>query len=220
MLIKKFWKFYPSSRDKFYIINKRVEISERKRLSLMKFGKEYFDGDRKHGYGGYRYNKKFFRKVTKEIIKHYKLTNKSKILDIGCAKGFMMYEFRNFLPKAEIWGLDISRYCKINAMPSEKKFIKLGSCHKLPFRSNYFDFIVSISTIHNLDEKKIPQAIKELERVKKGDSFIRIKGYKNLKEKKFIDNWNLVAKSNLSINKWKKLFKKFKYSGDYEFTNY
>ncbi len=220
MLIKKFWKFYPSSRDKFNIINKRVKISKRKRLNLMKFGKEYFDGDRKHGYGGYHYNKKFFRKVTKEIIKHYKLTNKSKILDIGCAKGFMMYEFRNFLPKAEIWGLDISRYCKMNAIPSEKKFIKLGSCHKLPFRSNYFNFIVSISTIHNLDEKKIPQAIKELERVKKGDSFIRVKGYKNLKEKKFIDNWNLVAKSNLSINKWKKLFKKFKYSGDYEFTNY
>ena len=95
----------------------------------------------------------------------------------------MMYEFRRFLPKAEIWGLDISRYCKIKAMPSEKKFIKLGSCHKLPFKSNYFDLIVSISTIHNLSEKKIPQAIKELERVKKGNSFIRIKGYKNLKEK-------------------------------------
>lgn len=220
MLIKKFWKLYPSSKNKFNIISKRVKISERKRSNLMKFGKEYFDGDRKHGYGGYYYNKRFFRKVTKEIIKHYKLTNKSKILDIGCAKGFMMYEFRRFLPKAEIWGLDISRYCKIKAMPSEKKFIKLGSCHKLPFKSNYFDLIVSISTIHNLSEKKIPQAIKELERVKKGNSFIRIKGYKNLKEKKFIDDWNLVAKSNLSINKWKKLFKKYKYSGDYEFTNY
>ena len=134
----------------------------------MKFGKEYFDGDRKHGMVDIIITK-IFRKVTKEIIKHYKLTNKSKILDIGCAKGFMMYEFRRFLPKAEIWGLDISRYCKIKAMPSEKKFIKLGSCHKLPFKSNYFDLIVSISTIHNLSEKKIPQAIKELERVKKGN---------------------------------------------------
>ena len=151
----------------------------------MKFGKEYFDGDRKHGYGGYYYNKRFFRKVTKEIIKHYKLTNKSKILDIGCAKGFRMYEFRRFLPKAEIWGLDISRYCKIKAMPSEKKFIKLGSCHKLPFKSNYFDLIVSISTIHNLSEKN-SSSNKRTRKSKKGNSFIRIKGYKNLKEKNLL----------------------------------
>mgnify|MGYP000297683668 FL=1 len=173
-----------------------------------------------HGYGGYNYNKKYFRKVTKEIIRYYKLNNNSKILDIGCAKGFMMYEFRYFLPKAEIWGLDISRYCKLKAMTSEKKFIKIGSCQKLPFKKDYFDFVISISTIHNLNEKKILLALTELERVKKGKSFIRVKGYKSLKEKKFIDQWNLVAKSNLSIKKWLTIFKKCKYNGDYEFTNY
>ena len=86
-------------------------------------------------------------------------------------------------------------------------------------KQKYFDFVISISTIHNLSEK-IPKAIRELERVKKGNSFIRVKGYKNIKQKKFIDDWNLVAKSNLSINKWLKIFKKNKYSGDYEFTNY
>ena len=132
----------------------------------------------------------------------------------------MMHEFRYFLPKAKIWGLDISRYCKVKALASEKEFIKLGSCHKLPFKTNYFDFVISISTIHNLNEKKIFMAIKELERVKNGKSFIRVKGYKNLTEKKFIDKWNVVAKSNLSIQKWLKIFKKFKYTGDYEFSNY
>ena len=219
MEIKKFWKFYPKTPNKSKIIKKRVKISNKVKKQLMKFGKNYFDGKREHGYGGYKYNSKYFRKVTKEIIKHYKLNNKSKILDIGCAKGFMMHEFRFFLPKAEILGLDISNYCKLKALPKEKKFIKIGSCEKLPFKTKYFDFVISISTIHNLSKKKIPKAIRELERVKKGNSFIRVKGYKNIKQKKFIDDWNLVAKSNLSINEWLKIFKKNKYSGDYEFTN-
>ena len=132
----------------------------------------------------------------------------------------MMYEFRHFLPNAEIWGVDVSKYCKKNALKSEKKYIKLASCDRLPFKKGYFDFVVSISTIHNLSEKKIHNAIKELERVKRGNSFIRVKGYKNSSEKNFIGKWNVVAKSNLSIKKWMIIFRKYKYTGDYEFTNY
>ena len=158
MKITKFWKLYPTKRKKKNISNIRVKVSKETRKKLQKFGKEYFDGDRKHGYGGYYYNKKFFRKIVKEIIKHYKLKNDSKILEIGCAKGFMMYDFKYFLPKAEVRGLDISTYCKSNALPKIKKFIKIGSCEKLPFKSNYFDFVISISTIHNLHEKKLIKA--------------------------------------------------------------
>ena len=220
MQIKKFWKLYPKSKNIKLISSFRIKINSKVKKKLMRFGKEYFDGNRIHGYGGYHYNKKFFRKITNEIIKHYKLSNKSKILDIGCAKGFMMYEFRRFLPNAEIWGVDISKYCKIKALKSEKKFIKIGSCDKLPFKDNYFDFVISNNTIHNLDEKKIFQSIKEIERVKKGKSFIRVKGYKNIKEKNLIDSWNLVAKSNLSIKGWKLLFKKSKYTGDFDFSKF
>jgi len=220
MEIKKFWKFYPKTKNKSHIVENRSKVSKKIKKKLKNFGKDYFDGKREHGYGGYFYNSKYFRRVTKEIIKHYKLDNRSKILDIGCAKGFMMHEFRFFLPKAEIWGVDISKYCKIKALSKEKKYIKIGSCDKLPFKTNYFDLVISISTIHNLSEKKIPYAIKELERVKKKNSFIRVKGYKNLREKTFIDKWNLVAKSNLSIKKWLIIFKKYKYTGDHQFTNY
>jgi len=220
MQIKKFWKLYPKPKNQNLIRSNRIKVNTKTKKKLMKFGKEYFDGKRIHGYGGYYYNKKFFRKVVKKIINHYKLNNKSKILDIGCAKGFMMYEFRHFLPNSEIWGLDISKYCKNNALNSEKKSIKVGSCHKLPFKDRSFDFVITISTIHNLTKKKISQSVQEIERVKKGKSFIRVKGYKNIKEKKFIDDWNLVAKSNLSIKEWKLLFKKSKYKGDYDFANF
>jgi ubiquinone/menaquinone biosynthesis C-methylase UbiE len=156
----------------------------------------------------------------KAMIKYYKLNNKSKILDIGCAKGFMMYEFKKALPACEVRGIDISRYCKTEAMGKIKKYINIGTCEKLPYPDKYFDFVVSISTIHNVSKNGIKKSLKEIIRVTKNNSFIRIKGYQNLKEKKKIEKWNIVAKSNLSKNNWLKLFKETKYKGDYQFSNF
>ncbi len=222
MKITKFWKLYPTVKKKPNISSLRVKVSQSTRKKLQNFGKEYFDGQRKHGYGGYYYNKKFFRNIVKEIIKHYKLNNNSKILDIGCAKGFMMHEFKYFLPKCEVKGIDISSYTKKTALDKMKKHIKVGSCQKLPYKNEYFDFVISISTIHNLSPSKLHLAIREIERVKKntGKSFIRVKGFKTFKEKKFIEDWNVVAKSNVSIKRWLKIFKKENYKGDYDFSNY
>ena len=214
-----FWKYYPKSNRK-NISNLRVKVSSKLRKKLQKFPKEYFDGKRSHGYGGYYYNPKYFKKIVKAMIRYYKLNNKSKILDIGCAKGFMMYEFKKALPGCEIKGIDISAYCKKKAIKKIKKFIKIGTCEKLPYPNKYFDFVVSISTIHNVKKSGIIESLKEIVRVSKRNSFIRVKAYKNLKEKKFIDEWNLVAKSNLSISVWKNLFKQTKYEGDFDFSNF
>jgi ubiquinone/menaquinone biosynthesis C-methylase UbiE len=214
-----FWKYYPISNRK-NISSLRVKVSNKLRKKLQKFPKEYFDGKRAHGYGGYYYNPKFFRKIVKAMIRHYKLNNKSKILDIGCAKGFMMYEFKKALPACEVRGIDISRYCKLQAMEKIKKYIKVGTCEKLPYTDKYFDFVVSISTIHNVNKSGIERSLKEIMRVSKKNSFIRVKGYSDLKEKKEINDWNIVAKSNLSKKNWIKIFKKVKYTGDYEFSNF
>lgn len=219
MQIKKFWKLYPPS-NRCGVVNKRVKVDLKTRKILQKFGKEYFDGKRDHGYGGYYYNKKYFYKIAKELVKHYNLDNNSKILDIGCAKGFLMHDLKNLLPKATIYGIDISTYCKKNAMVDQKKYIKVACSSKLPFKNNYFDLVISISTIHNLNKAGIIKSLKEIVRVKKKNSFIRVKGYKNLQEKKFIDNWNVVAKSNLSVLEWKKLFKYTNYDGDFDFSNF
>ena len=222
MKITKFWRLYPKSKNKNLIKNQRKKVSKKIRIKLQKFGKDYFDGIRDHGYGGYYYNKKYFRKIAKSLIKHYKLKNNSNILDIGCAKGFLMFELKKLLPKSNILGIDISRYCKINAIKSVKKNIKIGTCSKLPFYKDYFDFVISISTIHNLNKDGIIKSLKEIQRVKKngGSSFIRVKAYKTLKQKKFIDEWNIVAKSNMSEREWIKLFKKNKYNGDYDFSKF
>ena len=219
MQIKKFWKLYPDLK-RSGIEKKRTFVTEKKRKELQKFGKEYFDGKRIHGYGGYYYDKKFFHKIAKKLVSHYKLDNNSKILDIGCAKGFLMHDIKSIIPKAEILGIDISKYCKINALQNQKKYIKIGCCSKLPYKDKYFDFVISISTIHNLTRLGIKKSIKEINRVSKGKSFIRVKAYKNKKEKKFIDDWNLVAKSNLSINEWKKIFQLTNYKGDFDFSSF
>lgn len=214
-----FWKYYPKSNRK-NISTLRIKVTKKLRKKLQKFPKEYFDGKRAHGYGGYYYNPKFFRRIVKSMIKKYKLNNKSRILDIGCAKGFMMYDFKKTLPNCEIRGIDISQYCKTKAMKKIKKFINVGTCEKLPYPDKYFDLVVSISTIHNVTKNGIIRSLKEIVRVAKKESFIRIKAYKNLKEKKKIDDWNIVAKSNLSQNKWLELFKKTKYYGDYQFSKF
>ena len=214
-----FWKYYPISNRK-NISQLRVKVSNKLRKKLQKFPKEYFDGKREHGYGGYYYNPKFFRKIVKAMIKYYKLDDTSKILDIGCAKGFMMYEFKKALPGCEVRGIDISRYCKLHAIKKIKKYIKLGTCEKLPYKNKQFDFVVSISTIHNVNKHGIERSLKEIMRVSKKNSFIRIKAYNNLKEKKKIDDWNIVAKSNLSKKNWIKIFKKTGYSGDYQFSKF
>jgi ubiquinone/menaquinone biosynthesis C-methylase UbiE len=214
-----FWKHYPKSNRK-NISTLRIKVPFKLRKKLQKFSKEYFDGKRAHGYGGYYYNPKFFKKIVKTMIKHYKLNNKSKILDIGCAKGFMMYEFKKELPDAEIKGIDISKYCKKNAIKIVKKHITIGSCESLPYPDKYFDFVVSISTIHNVTNTGIIKSLKEIVRVSKKKSFIRVKAYKNLKEKKKIDEWNIVAKSNLSEDNWLKFFKKTNYAGDYQFSKF
>ena len=216
-----FWKFYPkSNRNLKKISTYRVKISANLKKKLKKFPKEYFDGNRVHGYGGYYYNEKFFNKIVKKMIKHYKLNNNSKILDIGCAKGFMMYEFKRELPKCEVRGIDISRYAKKKAHPKIKKFIKVGSCEKLPWPDNFFDFVVSISTIHNLKINGIVKSLKEIKRVSKGKAFIRVKAYNTNTERKIIDKWNIVAESNLHKKKWLNLLKKTKYDADYQFQSF
>ena len=116
--------------------------------------------------------------------------------------------------------IKISNYCKKNAHPKVKRFIKVGNCKKLPYKDNSFDLVISISTIHNLEKKFIKQALNELIRVSKGSIFIRVKAFKNIRQKKFIDKWNLVAKSNLSEKQWIKLFKQVNFKGDYSFSKF
>lgn len=210
-LLKTFPKIY---RD----INSRKKDKNKNRNLALKFSKDYFDGNRNSGYGGYYYDGRWIN-IAKSIIKIYKLKKNSKVLDVGCAKGFLMHDLLKVSKnKIKVYGVDISSYAKSKAMTLIKKKIKICNCKKLPFKDNFFDFVISINTVHNLNKADCINAIKEISRVSKGKSFIQVDSYTNKKEyKKFLD-WMLTAKTFLTPQKWKELFKITGYNGDYYWT--
>lgn len=204
---------YPTSKRKLDERNNLV--TNEHKLKAQKFGFEYFDGDRFSGYGGYNYNSKYWVETVKRFKEYYNLTNDAKILDVGCAKGFMIYDFKQLLPEAEIIGIDVSDYALQNAKSEIRHLLQIGNAKKLEFEDNYFDLVISINTIHNLELQDCKLALKEISRVSKKNSFITVDAWRNDFEKKNLMKWNLTAKTFMHTDDWKKLFYEISYKGDY-----
>ena len=191
------------------------EKTEEDRIIARRFDKEFFDGDRKNGYGGYYYNSKFWTEVVKDFSNFYKLKNGSKILDIGCGKGFMLFDFMKLNPNFVLEGIDISDYAITNAVPEVKKFLKIGNAKSLPYEDNSFDLVISINTTHNLEINQCKKALSEMERVSRKDKYLIVDAYSNEIEKDRIFAWNLTAKTILSTNEWISLLEEAGYTGHY-----
>lgn len=191
------------------------EKTEEDRSIGRQFGKEYFDGDRRYGYGGYSYQPRFWQPVVPTFIDYYGLDDECTILDVGCAKGFMMKDFSDALPGIDIKGVDISKYAIEHALEQMKPNIQWANATNLPFEDKSFDLVISINTIHNLPLEECQQALKEIQRVSRRDAFITVDAYRTPEEKKRMDAWNLTAQTYMSVDEWKKLFKTVGYEGDY-----
>ena len=189
--------------------------SEDDRALARKFGKEFFDGDRSHGYGGFSYNPRFWEPVVPTFQSHWDIVPGDSLLDIGCAKGFMMYDFHRLIPGIEVEGIDISDYAIENGMEDMKPFMQVASADDLPYGDNSFDYAISITTLHNFDDDNLIKALKEIERVSKKGSFITVDAYTNDEEKERMHAWNLTAKTILHVEEWKLLFEEAGYTGDY-----
>ena len=206
-------KKYPKSKRN---LDERFKDKSRKIRSIArKFGKNFFDGDRKYGYGGFKYNPRFWREVALDFKKYWKLNKKSSVLDVGCAKGFMLYDLKKIIPGIKVSGIDISRYAVQNSKIEVRRFLKVANAKKLPFPDKSFDVVVSINTIHNLNKRDCAKSLKEIMRVTKKYAFITVDAQRNNKEKKKMYMWNLTAKTIMSVKKWKLFFKKNNYTKDY-----
>jgi sporadic carbohydrate cluster protein (TIGR04323 family) len=193
--------------------NKKVQCM----LISKKYDYDYWDGDRKYGYGGYKYIKGYHSILAKKLIKDYSLNEKSKILDIGCGKGYLLYEIKKILRNAKIYGLDNSKYAKNNAKKEIKKYIKIYDINeKLNFKNESFDLVISINTLHNLKLKNIYQNLKEIERIGKS-KFICVESYKDEEEQFNLQCWALTAETLIDVESWKWIFNLSGYTGDYEF---
>lgn len=204
---------YP--KPKRNLEQRKNEKTEEDRKIARKFDKEFFDGDRKHGYGGFNYNPKFWTDVIPTFCNYYKLKDGARILDVGCAKGFMLYDFLKFNHTFEIRGIDISTYAIMHAKEEVKDYLDIGCASNLPYEDNSFDLVISINTVHNLEEKNCAISLKEIQRVTKKNSFITVDAYNNEEEKERMFNWNLTGKTIFSTDDWKKFFEKNQFYGDY-----
>jgi ubiquinone/menaquinone biosynthesis C-methylase UbiE len=185
------------------------------RAVAREFGKDFFDGNRKNGYGGFGYHSRFWQPVIPTFQKHFGLNANSSILDVGCAKGFMLYDFQQLVPGVAVKGIDISEYAIENSKEEVKPFLQVADARDLPFEDNSFDLVISITTVHNLDRNECIQALREIERVARIGSFITVDAYRNEVEKEAMYAWNLTAKTILHVDEWKKLFIEAGFKGDY-----
>jgi len=192
-----------------------AEKTETDREIARRFDQDFFDGDRRHGYGGFSYMPRFWQPVIPIFQNHWKLNESSTVLDVGCAKGFMMYDMSQLIPGITVKGIDVSQYAIDNAIETMRPHVQVANATALPFADKSFDIVISINTIHNLDREGCAQALREIERVARRGGFITVDAYRNDEEKERMYAWNLTAKIIMSVDEWVAFFKEVGYTGDY-----
>lgn len=204
---------YP--RSKRNVDERAAGKSEEDRRIARQFGKEFFDGDRSVGYGGYSYNPRFWQPVIPMMKTHFGLTADSSVLDVGCGKGFMMHDMAELIPGITVKGIDISDYAIDRAMGDMKPHVQVANAKELPFGDNSFDVVIAINTIHNLEQEECGQALQEIERVSRRGSFVTVDAYRSEEEKERMFQWNLTAETIMHVDEWIAFFRENGYTGDY-----
>ena len=206
-----------TQRDYLARVNE-PEYPKAKAAALAKqWGHDYWDGDRRICYGGYRYLEGRWEKVARAMAEHYQIKPGDKILDVGCGKGFLMYDFTKVVPGIEIQGIDISEYAIANAKEEIKDNIRVGCATELPYPDDYFDLVISITTLHNLPNYDLDKALREIERVSKKNKYICVESYRNEEEKANLLYWQVTCEAFCTPEEWDWWFRQTGYTGDYSF---
>lgn len=181
------------------------------------FDFQYFDGDRKYGYGGYYYDGRW-KSVAKEIVREYGLSSGMRVLDVGCAKGFLVKDLMLACPGLQVFGIDISEYAVFNAEKTVIGRLHKGNAVSLPFPNDSFELILSINTLHNLDKNDVITALGEIQRVSSKNAYVVVDSYTSIEEKNEFEDWVLTAKFHDFPSGWLQVFKEAGYEGDYSWT--
>jgi len=181
------------------------------------YGQMYFDGPREYGYGGYRYDGRWIP-VAEDMVEHFDLKPGDRVLDIGCAKGFLVKDFMIACPGLEAFGVDCSEYALRHCEPEVVGRLQLGSAEKLPFPDNSFQAVISLNTIHNLERPDVIKALREMQRLAPGKGYIQVDSYRTPEQRAVFMEWVLTAKYHDYPDGWLKTFQEAGYTGDYNWT--
>lgn len=181
------------------------------------FGFDYWDGDRRFGYGGYRYDGRW-RPLADKLAAHYDIKPGQRILDVGCGKAYLLYELTQAVPGIEVVGLDISEYGLRHAKEELGGRLVRGHAGALPFSDASFDVIISLATLHNLILQDVQAALSEMQRVGRGDrKYFMVESWRDEREKANLLYWQLTCQSFHSPESWAWLAEQSGYKGDHGF---
>ena len=178
-----------------------------------RFGPEFFDGERRHGYGGFRYDPKYWQPVVPAFVKRY--GEFRSLLDVGCAKGFMLHDFLAAMPWLHVAGVDVSQYALGQAMAEVKPRLQWANATDLPFEDGAFELVVSVNTLHNLNRAGLVRALREIERVSWAHAYVTVDAWRTDEDRRRMLDWNLTARTILHVEAWRELFDEAGYTGDY-----
>lgn len=205
---------YPKAKRN---VKARLGNKEENRRIALEFGKEYFDGTREQGYGGYRYDGRWLP-IAEDIARHFGLKAGDRILDVGCGKGFLVKDLMRVCPGLEAFGIDISEYAVMNCEPEVVGRLHIGNAMRLPFPDNSFQAVISINTIHNLERAGCIQALREMQRLAPGKGYVQVDAYRNPEERQIFEDWMLTAKTYGMPDDWREILSEAGYTGDYFWT--
>jgi 2-polyprenyl-3-methyl-5-hydroxy-6-metoxy-1,4-benzoquinol methylase len=181
-----------------------------------RFDKEYWDGERQYGYGGMKYDGRWVP-VAEALAKHYDLQPGHKVLDVGCGKGFLLFDLTQAVPGLEVQGIDVSSYAIKNARPEIREFLQVGDASSLQYDTGEFDLVISLNTIHNLYIGQLFSCLREMQRVSRGRGWIVTEAYRNEQEKVNLMYWQLTCRAFHTPEEWEWIFRETGYAGDYAF---
>ena len=178
---------------------------------------DYWDGDRRINYGGYRYMEGRWEKVAKAMADHYGIKAGDRILDVGCGKGFLMFDWTKVVPGVEVYGIDISEYALQNGKEEVRDRMRVGNATALPWPDKHFDLVYSLNTLHNLHNYDLEKALREIERVGKKNKYICVESYRNDEEKTNLLYWQVTCEAFNAPKAWEWWFRLTGYTGDHSF---